>query len=72
VRAARPVVRAAARRAIAGRNRSRSDPTAGRFTRLEITRIVDVALVRLERHIPGLPRWRRLVPDVVNVGDIAV
>jgi L-2-amino-thiazoline-4-carboxylic acid hydrolase len=55
VRAGRPVVRAAARRAIAGRNRSRRDPTAGRFTRPEITRIVDVALVRFERHAPGLP-----------------
>jgi hypothetical protein len=55
VRAAGPFARMAARAAIMGRNRSRSDPTAGRFTRSEVTRIVDVAFSRFERHVPELP-----------------
>jgi hypothetical protein len=55
VRAGRPVARVAARRAIQGRNRSRIDPTAGRFTRAEVARIVDVAFARFELQVPGLP-----------------
>jgi hypothetical protein len=55
VRAGRPVARVAARRAIQGRNRSRSDPTAGRFTRTQIAGIVDVAFARFELQVPALP-----------------
>lgn len=55
VRAGRPVARVAARRAIQGRNRSRIDPTAGRFTRAQIAGIVDVAFTRFELQVPGLP-----------------
>jgi hypothetical protein len=55
MRAGRPFVRVAARRAIAGRNRSRSDPTAGRFTRGQVGQIVDVAFARFERRVPDLP-----------------
>jgi len=55
VRAAKPFVRGVARRAIAGRNRSRSDPTAGRFTPSQITRIVNGAFSRFERKVPDLP-----------------
>ncbi len=55
VRAGRPVARIAARRAITGRNRSRTEPTSGRFTRSQIAQIVDVAFSRFEEHVPGLP-----------------
>lgn len=55
VRAGRPCVRAAAHGAMVGRNRSRSDPTAGRFTRSQVTEIVDVAFARFDRHVPDLP-----------------
>ncbi|MDQ2898126.1 MAG: hypothetical protein M3Y09_21275 [Actinomycetota bacterium] len=48
-------MRVAARRAIAGRNRSRTDPTAGRFTREQVTELAEVAFERLEGHVPGLP-----------------
>lgn len=44
----------AAGRAIAGRNRSRTDPTSGRFTRSQIAQIVDVAFSRFEERVPGL------------------
>lgn len=40
---------------MAGRSRSRSDPTAGRFTRSEIAGIVDAAFSRFEQHVAGLP-----------------
>lgn len=40
---------------IVGRSRSRSDPTAGRFTRPEVIRIVDAAFTRFEQHVPDLP-----------------
>lgn len=55
VRAGRPVARVAARRALQGRNRSRIDPTVGRFARAQIARIVDVAFLRFELQVPGLP-----------------
>lgn len=55
VRRAEPLARVAARRAIAGRNRSRADPTAGRFTRREVTGFVNDAFDRFERHRPELP-----------------
>ncbi len=55
VRAARPLARVAGCRTIVGRSRSRSDPTAGRFTRSEVIRIVDPAFSRFEQHVPGLP-----------------
>lgn len=47
--------RVAAGRAIVGRNRSRTDPTAGRFTRREVARFVNDAFDRFERQVPGLP-----------------
>jgi hypothetical protein len=55
VRAGKPFVRGVARRAIAGRNRSRSDPTAGRFTRSQISRIVNRGFEHFERRVPDLP-----------------
>ncbi len=55
LRAGRPVARVAARRAMQGRNRSRTDPTAGRFTRGQIARIVDVAFTQFELKLPDLP-----------------
>jgi L-2-amino-thiazoline-4-carboxylic acid hydrolase len=55
VRAGRPLVRGVARRAITGRNRSRSDPTAGRFTRSQVSRIVNEGFTRFEREVPDLP-----------------
>ena len=54
-RAGRPVVRVAACPAIAGRNRSRSDPTAGRFTHAQVGDIVDGAFTRFEQRVPDLP-----------------
>jgi hypothetical protein len=55
VRTGKPFVRGVARRSIAGRNRSRSDPTAGRFTRSQVNRIVNQAFGRFERQVPDLP-----------------
>jgi hypothetical protein len=55
VRAGKPVARVAARRALQGRSCSRTDPTAGRFTRTQIARIVNVAFTRFELQVPGLP-----------------
>ena len=55
VRAGKPFVRGVARRAVAGRNRSRSDPTAGRFTRSQVSRIVNEGFTRFERAVPDLP-----------------
>jgi L-2-amino-thiazoline-4-carboxylic acid hydrolase len=56
VRAGTPFVCGVACRAIAGRNRSRNDPTAGRFTRSEVSRIVNGGFERFERQVPDLPR----------------
>lgn len=55
MRASGPLISAAARRAIAGRSRSRSDPTAGRFTSSQVNEIVGDAFSRFERHVPDLP-----------------
>ncbi len=55
VRSAAPLARRAARAAIVGRNRSRTDPSAGRFVGSEIDQIVDAAFVRFDQHVPGLP-----------------
>ncbi len=52
----RPWIRWAARAAITGRNRSRSDPTAGRFTRAEVDRLVDEAWRIFDGRAPWLPR----------------
>jgi hypothetical protein len=38
-----------------GRNRSRVDPTAGRFTHCDVVRFLDDAFERFEREVPGLP-----------------
>jgi hypothetical protein len=55
VRRGKPFARVAASRAIVGRNRSRTDPTAGRFTRRDVVGFLDDAFERFEREIPGLP-----------------
>lgn len=55
VRAARPFVHVAARRALVGRNRSRIEPTVGRFRRPEVKELVAAAFERFERHVPDLP-----------------
>lgn len=47
--------RIAAIKVIVGRNRSRTDPTAGRFTRREVVGFVNSAFERFERKVPGLP-----------------
>ena len=52
----KPWVRWAARSAIAGRNRSRSDPTAGRFTRDDVDRLLAAAWANFDRLSPHLPR----------------
>ncbi len=56
VRAARPFVIVAARGALVGRNRSRSDPTAGRFTPAQVHGLVGGAFARFKRRVPELPR----------------
>jgi ubiquinone biosynthesis protein len=55
VRRGKTFARVAAGRAIVGRNRSRTDPIAGRFTQREVTRFVDDAFGRFERQVPTLP-----------------
>ncbi|MDQ6804904.1 MAG: L-2-amino-thiazoline-4-carboxylic acid hydrolase [Actinomycetota bacterium] len=55
VRAGKPIVKGVARRGLAGRGRSRSDPTAGRFTPSQISRIVNEAFTRFEQQVPDLP-----------------
>lgn len=56
VRAGKPFVRGVARRAIVGRNRSRRDPTLGRFTPSQISQIVNQAFERFAQQVPDLPR----------------
>lgn len=51
----KPWVRWAARSALRGRNRSRSDPSAGRFTRTDIDRLLDAAWATFDRRSPQLP-----------------
>jgi hypothetical protein len=48
VRIGKPFLIVAATRAIAGRNRSRTDPTEGRFTRNDVAGFVIDALARFE------------------------
>ncbi|MEP6463038.1 MAG: L-2-amino-thiazoline-4-carboxylic acid hydrolase [Frankiaceae bacterium] len=55
VRRGKPFARVAAGRAIVGRNRSRTDPTAGRFTPGEVGGVVADAFNRFARKVPGLP-----------------
>ena len=55
VRRGKAFARVAARRAIVGRNRSRTDPTAGRFTHGEVACFVNDAFDRFERQVPRLP-----------------
>jgi hypothetical protein len=52
VRSGKPFGRVAASRAIVGRNRSRTDPTAGRFTHRDVVGFLNDAF---EREIPDLP-----------------
>jgi len=51
----KPFVRVAAGRAIVGRNRSRTDPTAGRFTHRDVKSFLSGAFDRFDREVPGLP-----------------
>jgi hypothetical protein len=55
VRRGKPFAMVAANRAISGRNRSRTDPTAGRFTRRDTTNLVCAAFDRFELKTPTLP-----------------
>lgn len=55
VRRGKPFAVVAASRAIVGRNRSRTDPTAGRFTRGEVSGFVRDAFDGFERQVGGLP-----------------
>ena len=55
LRLLRSWVRWAARSAIAGRNRSRTDPGAGRFTRKDIDRLLRAAWANFDRLAPELP-----------------
>ena len=55
VRRAEPLASFAANRALVGRNRSRTDPTAGRFTRGEVSGLVNDAFDRFESHHLDLP-----------------
>lgn len=54
----RPVVRAAAMRAILGRNRARGDMARARFTRVEIRALLDDTWTRFERHAAEIPYER--------------
>ncbi len=55
VRRGKPFGRVAASRAIVGRNRSRTDPTAGRFTHRDVVGFLNDAFERFEREAPSLP-----------------
>lgn len=52
----KPWVRWAARSAIVGRSRSRTEPRAGRFTREDVDRLLDAAWANFDRLSPELPR----------------
>ncbi len=56
VRAARPIIRVTARRALVGRNRSRTDATAGRFTSRQVNRVVNDAFIKFRSRVGDLPR----------------
>jgi hypothetical protein len=45
----------AGRAAIVGRNRSRTDPGAGRFTREDVDRLLEAAWANFDHHAPQLP-----------------
>lgn len=51
----RPWAGWAARSAIIGRNRSRTDPTTGRFTRADVRRLVRATWANFDEHAAGLP-----------------
>ncbi len=51
----RPIIRWAARRALIGRNRNRSEPSVGRFTRAEVDHYLAEAWRRYETLVPSLP-----------------
>ena len=51
----RPWLRWATRSMLTGRNRSRDDPTAGRFTRRDVDRLLAAAWERFDRLAPDLP-----------------
>ena len=54
----RPVVRAAAMRAILGRNRVRGEMAKGRFTRAEIHALLTDTWTRFEKHAAEIPHER--------------
>jgi ubiquinone biosynthesis protein len=55
VRRGAPLIGVAAKKAIVGRNRSRTDPTAGRFTKHDVSDFVSAAFDDFGRQVPGLP-----------------
>jgi len=55
VRHGKPFARNAASRAMVGRNRSRTDPTAGRFTQRDVVGFASHAFDRFKCQVPGLP-----------------
>ena len=55
LRRAEPLARVAASRAIVGRNRSRTDSRAGRFTQRDVAAFVRDAFERFESLVPELP-----------------
>jgi hypothetical protein len=55
LRRSAPVARAAARRAMVGRNRSRPNPGAGRFTRSDVAQIVQATYSKFDLHSKDLP-----------------
>jgi hypothetical protein len=50
-----PLTRRAARRALLGRMRAQASPEEGRFTRGDVTRLLDAAWVRYEAALESLP-----------------
>ncbi len=52
----RPWARLAARTAIVGRCRSRTDPTRGRFTRADLRRLLEATWAKFDCLAPDLPR----------------
>ena len=55
LRHGQPFARVAASKALIGRNRSRIDPAAGRFTRRDVAGFVGDAFERFEHKIGDLP-----------------
>ena len=52
----KPIIRWAARRAIVGRNRSALEPQKGRFTTVEVNRILDQSWLDFDTLLPDLSR----------------